>query len=120
MTTDLKYNTLRQRIEEEVFPRMTKEAVRAKMLGVLEDKLYSLPAEAFKKELAKEKHVQNLIIKKDEFEAYQGKWEGVLSEFRQILDSRPYNFKRFSNIAVDYARILQLQEYELEQKEKDK
>ena len=117
MTADLKYNTLRQRIENEVFPRMTNEAVRAEMLGVLEDPQYALPVEAFRNEIASDKHLQDLIILREEF--HRGSWYNMISWFRQVLDSKPYNFKRFKNVAVDYARVLQLQEYELEQQEKD-
>ena len=43
----------------------------------------------------------------------------MISWFRQVLDSKPYNFKRFRNIALDYARVIQLQEYELKQKDKN-
>ena len=47
MTTDVKYNTLRQRIESEVFPRMTNEETRQGMLAILEDPRYALSGNKF-------------------------------------------------------------------------
>ncbi len=117
MTTDVKYNTLRQRIESEVFPRMTNEETRQEMLTVLEDPRYALSGNKFAEELGKDDHLQDLIILREEF--HKGGWNNMISWFRQVLDSKPYNFKRFRNIALDYARVIQLQEYELKQKDKN-
>jgi len=113
MTTDVKYNTLRQRIENEVFPRMTNEKTRQGMLEILADKRYRLTRDEFQEELAKDKHLQDLVILREE--VHRGSWHNMISWFRQVLDSRPYNFKRFKNVALDYARVLQLQYFEDEQ-----
>ncbi|MBW3002700.1 hypothetical protein KY338_06090 [Candidatus Woesearchaeota archaeon] len=117
MTADVKYNTLRQRIENEVFPRMTNEETRAGMLEILTDKRYQLASEEFAEELEKDKHLQDLIILREEF--HRGQWNNMISWFRQVLDSKPYNFKRFKNVALDYARVLQLSYFEDEQKALD-
>lgn len=112
--TGIKYNTLRQRIETEVFPSMTNEETRQGMLEILADKRYTLTRDEFKEELAKDKHLQNLVILREEF--HNGDWSNMLSWFSQVLDSKPYNFKRFRNVALDYARVAQLQYFEDEQK----
>ena len=117
MTTESKYQTLRDRVESEVFPRMTNKETRQGMLAILEDPRYALSGDKFAEELGKDDHLQDLIILREEF--HKGGWNNMISWFRQVLDSRPYNFKRFSNIALDYARVLQLQEYELKQKVKN-
>jgi hypothetical protein len=117
MTADVKYNTLRQRIENEVFPRMTNEETRAGMLEILADKRYQLASEEFAEELKKDEHLQDLIILREEF--HRGQWNNMISWFRQVLDSKPYNFKRFKNVALDYARVLQLSYFEDEQKALD-
>lgn len=117
--TDIKYNTLRQRIEAEVFPRMTNKETRQGMLAIIEDPKYRLPRDEFQEELAKDKNLQDLIILKEEFFQKEG-WNSMISWFRQALDSKPYNFKRFRNLALDYARVLQIQYFEDEQKVLDK
>ncbi|MBW2985920.1 hypothetical protein KY333_00980 [Candidatus Woesearchaeota archaeon] len=114
MTTESKYHTLRDRVENEVFPRMTNEETRQGMLAIMEDPRYALSYDKFAEELGKDDHLQNLIILREEF--HKGCWNNMISWFRQVLDSKPYNFKRFRNISLDYARVLQLQEYELKQK----
>lgn len=112
--TDVKYNTLRDRIENEVFPRMTNKETRQGMIAIIEDTKYRGSREEVQEELAKDDDLQNLIILREEF--HKGSWNNMISWFRQVLDSRPYQFKRFKNIALDYARVLQLQYFEDEQK----